>query len=174
MAQGIVHHVDDDRWFHGTEAFVDTNMRFAVELRDLLPGDAGFRPTFVGHILIEMLLDSFWIRDDDQSAQRYYDAIETVGYETVERCVQVITGKSIDGLPAVMRRFAEARFLYDYLDDDKLLFRLNQVMKRVRLAQLPVEVRDWIPEARKLVESRRTRLLESPGDRTPFPVFPSP
>ncbi len=42
-------------------------LRLAVELRDLLPDDAGFRPTFVGHILIEMLLDAFWIRDDPPS-----------------------------------------------------------------------------------------------------------
>ena len=51
-------------------------MQLAVELRELLPGDAGFRPTFVGHILIEMLLDAFWIRDDCAIAERYYTALE--------------------------------------------------------------------------------------------------
>lgn len=42
VAGGIVRHIEDDRWFHGTQAFAETNMQLAVELRDLLPGDAGY------------------------------------------------------------------------------------------------------------------------------------
>lgn len=174
VAHGILRHIEDDRWFHGTEAFVDTNMRLAIGLRELLPGDAGFRPTFVAHILIEMLLDSFWIRDDRGSAERYYAAIEMVGFETIQRCVNTITGKPTDRLSSVIERFVDARFLYDYLDHDKLLVRLNQVMNRVGLVPLPADVRDWLPEAKKLVESRRRRLLHAPDDRNPFPVIPSP
>ena len=173
VAHGIVRHIEDDRWFHATEAFVDTNMRLAIELRELLPGDAGFWPTFVAHILIEMYLDAFWIRDDRGNAERYYAAIEAVGFETIERCVNTITGKPTDRLSVAIERFVDARFLYDYLDHDKLLMRLNQVMNRVGLTPLPPEVRDWLPEAKKLVESRRRRLLHAPDDRFPFPLFPS-
>ena len=75
VAGGVIRHIEDDRWFHGTQAFIETNMLIAVQLRDLLPGDAGFRPTFVGHILIEMLLDAFWIRDDRSIADRYYHCL---------------------------------------------------------------------------------------------------
>jgi hypothetical protein len=173
VALGIVRHIEDDRWFHGTEAFVDTNMRLAIELRERLPGDTGFRPTFVAHILIEMFLDAFWIRDDRGNAERYYAAMEASSFETIQRCVNTITGKPTDRLSAVIERFVDARFLYDYLDHDKLLERLNQVMRRVGLAPLPPELRDWLPRAKKLVESRRHRLLQVPDDGVPFPVFPS-
>jgi hypothetical protein len=169
VAGGIIRHIEDDRWFHGTEAFVDTNMRLAIELREWLPGDAGFRPTFVGHILIEMLLDSFWIRDDRGIADRYYGAVDAVRFETIERCVNTITGKPTNRLPEVIKRFAESRFLYDYTDHDKLLVRLNQVLKRVGLTPLPDELRDWLPHAKKLVESRRRELLLPPSDHHPFP-----
>lgn len=174
VAQGILQHIEDDRWFHGTEAFVETNLQLAVELRDLLPGDAGFRPTFVAHILIEIFLDAFWIRDDRGSAERYYTAIEAVGYETIERCVNTITGRPTDRLSAVIERFVNARFLYDYLDHDKLLMRLNQVMSRVGLQTLPSEVRDWLPRAGNVVESRRRRLLDAPSGSNPFPIFQIP
>ncbi len=168
VACGVIRHIEDDRWFHGTQAFVETNMRLAVELRDLLPDDAGFRPTFVGHILIEMLLDAFWIRDDPAIGERYYQSIRAISATTIERCVNAITGKPTDQLAKVIERFTEVQFLYDYLDHDKLLFRLNQVMKRVGLTLLPVEVRDWLPDAEKLVESRRQRLLTPPDGSTPF------
>jgi hypothetical protein len=174
VARGVIRHIEDDRWFHGTQAFVETNMRLAVELRDLLPGDAGFRPTFVGHILIEMLLDAFWIRDDGAIAERYYTALKSIPAETIERCVNAITGKPTDQLSRVIERFLDAQFLYDYLDHDKLLVRLNQVMKRVGLLPLPAAVGDWLPEAGKMVESRRLRLLTPPDATNPFPTIPSP
>jgi hypothetical protein len=174
VAGGIIRHIEDDRWFHGTQAFVETNLRLAVELRRLLPGDAGFRPTFVGHILIEIFLDAFWIRDDRGNAENYYSAVASVCPRTVQRCVNAITGKPTDRLTAVIERFADLQFLYDYLDHDKLLMRLNQVMKRVRLTPLPVEVRQWLPEAQKLVESRRHRLLTPPDESAPFRTHPSP
>lgn len=168
VAVGVIRHIEDDRWFHGTQAFVETNMRLAVELRELLPDDVGFRPTFVGHILIEMLLDAFWIRDDPANGERYYESLRAISPTTIERCVNAITGKPTDQLAKVIERFTEVQFLYDYLDHDKLLFRLNQVMKRVGLTLLPVEVRDWLPDAEKLVESRRQRLLTPPDGSTPF------
>jgi hypothetical protein len=173
VAHGIIRHVEDDRWFHSTQAFVETNLRLAVELRQLLPGDAGFRPTFVGHILIEMLLDALWIRDDRRNAERYYAAAESIPPATIQRCVNAITGKPTSALTTVIERFVDTQFLYDYLDHDKLLMRLNQVMKRVGLTALPDEVRRWLPEAQKLVESRRHRLLTPPDATSPFPAIPS-
>ena len=159
VALGIIRHHQDDRWFHGTEAFVQTNFQFAMELRDLLPGDAGFRPTFVGHILIEMFLDGIAIRRQPDFAKRYYQAISDAGPSDIQRCVNRITGRPTDGLAPVLERFLETQFIYDYLDSDRLLFRLNQVMRRVRLEPLPSSLLGWLPEAEKVVESRRDELL---------------
>ncbi|MEM1070759.1 MAG: hypothetical protein AAGI63_17780 [Planctomycetota bacterium] len=173
VARGVVQHVEDDRWFHATRAFAEVNLQLAVQLRDLLPGDAGFRPTFVGHILVEMLLDSFWVRDDRNLCDQYYDAVATVPSEDVQRCVNVITGNPTDGLVAVMERFSEMQFLYDYTDRSRLLFRVNQVLRRVRLPPLPETLLEWLPDAEKLVESRRRELLAGPedGQSRPYP-FP--
>ncbi|TWU37302.1 hypothetical protein [Novipirellula artificiosorum] len=170
VALGIVRHVEDDTWFHETQAFAETNMTFAVQLRDQLPGDSGFRPTFVGHILVEMLLDALWIRDQRAMADRYYQMLSDVSSETVQSAVNEITGKPTEKLAPVIDRFVQIRFLYDYLDNEKLLYRLNQVMNRVRLAPLPDSLLDWFDKARHLVESRRTELLTPPIGPSPFPL----
>lgn len=169
VATGIIGHIDDDRWFHGTQAFVQTNMQFAVELRDLLPGDDGFRPTFVGHILIEMMLDALWIRDDVGLVDRYYATLAELPADTIQRCVNRVTGRPTDKLSGVIERFTQIRFLYDYLDDDRLLMRLNQVMNRVGLTELPEQVKHWLPRAMDVVESRRLELLSPPEAPFPFP-----
>ncbi|MGB7328573.1 MAG: hypothetical protein WBD31_27095 [Rubripirellula sp.] len=168
VAGGILRHIADDRWFHGTAAFVETNLRLAVELRDRLPGDTGFRPMFVGHILIEMLLDSYWLRDDPSLGQRYYDAVSAADAAVVQQSVVTITGKQVTGLSSVIQRFADMKFLYDYRDHTKLLMRINQVMARVGLSQLPDSLVEWLASADKLVESRRVQMLTPPDGTDPF------
>lgn len=172
VATGILHHIRDDRWFHTTAAFVETNLELAIGLRDQLPGDRGFRPMFVGHILIEVLLDSFWIRDRPELANRYYRLVDSASPDLIQRCVNEITGKPTDQLAETIRRYAKARFMYDYLDRRQLLFRLNQVMRRVGLAELPESILPWLHEASKLVESRRIRFLTQPDGTTSFPPIP--
>jgi hypothetical protein len=172
VATGILHHIRDDRWFHNTAAFVETNLQLAVGLRDRLPGDRGFRPMFVGHVVIEVLLDALWIRDRPDFAKKYYDLIDSVSPELIQRCVNEITGKPTDQLAATIRRYAEARFLYDYSDHTRLLMRLNQVMRRVGLDQLPDSVLPWLQEAHELVEFRRVRFLTQPDGSTNFPSLP--
>ncbi|PAY18521.1 hypothetical protein CKO51_16075 [Rhodopirellula sp. SM50] len=172
VATGILHHIRDDRWFHNTTVFVESNLQLAVGLRDLLPGDRGFRPMFVGHILIEILLDAFWIRDRPELIERYYQLVDDTSPELIQRCVNQITGKPTDRLAAAIRRYAEARFLYDYVDHRQLLMRLNQVMRRVGLVELPDSVLPWLQEASELVESRRVRFLTPPDGSTLFPPIP--
>lgn len=186
IALGIVQHHRDDEWFHSSRLFNETMLRFAIELRDQLPGDEGFRPSFVAHILVEILIDATLIAREPSLAERYYVAIESVSAEKVQRVVNRIARshgigssaarKSTEknaknnteqspshaaslGLAVVIKRFTDARFLYDYPDDDKLLFRLNQVMGRVGLPPLPVELLPWLAETRRVVDMQCDALL---------------
>ncbi len=56
--------------------------------------------------------------------------------------------------------FRRERILWDYREDGKLMVRLNQIMRRVRLELLPDELASVLPAARKLVAERKTLLLE--------------
>jgi hypothetical protein len=163
VATGMLAHIDDDQWFHTTEAFVELNLFLAMQLREQLPGDEGFRPMFVGHILIEVLLDALWIEDDRSHAEQYYESFESIDNHEFERAVNVITGKPTDQLANVIARYVEAKFLYDYSDPRTLLMRLNQVMSRVGLAKLPDSTLPWFEKAESQVRSRRKRLLTPPG-----------
>lgn len=169
VATGILNHIRDDRWFHQTRAFVESNLQLAVGLREHLPGDQGFRPMFVGHIIIEILLDALWIDESPEIGKAYYQLVREAPYEAIQDCVNRITGKPTDKLAPLIGRFVDAEFLYDYLDDASLLMRLNQVMKRVGLSEMPESVLPWVRDARDLVESRRVEFLTKPDGTSDFP-----
>ncbi|MFO0218962.1 MAG: hypothetical protein ACK54I_06085, partial [Planctomycetota bacterium] len=59
VARGVVQHHADDEWFHETPEFALLNLDFSIELRQEVRLDDSLRTRFVGHILIEMLLDDW-------------------------------------------------------------------------------------------------------------------
>jgi hypothetical protein len=162
VAAGILQHLEDDRWFHQTRVFAETTLQFSLQLRELLPVDEGFRPSFLGHIVVEILIDSSLMLKEPSLADRYYEALSGIAPEKVQQVVNRIARVSTDQLESWISRFLDVRFLYDYLDDDKLLFRLEQVMRRVGLPPLGEQLLEWLPTARAIVTDRCDLLLTSP------------
>jgi hypothetical protein len=163
VARGIVRHHDDDQWFHQTAAFAALSLRFTVELRDLLAPDEGFRPSFLGHILVELLLDAALIEQNPGDLDCYYETIAALDAEFVNQAVNRMATQPTEMLALLIGRFSTERFLYDYLDNEKLLYRLNAVMRRVCLSELPVEVVQLLPAARAAVRESQTELLAPPA-----------
>lgn len=159
VAKGIVQHHYDDDWFHQTRAFAELSLAFTLQVRDRLPNDDGFRPSFLGHILVELLLDSSLIEDSNAEIDKYYRCLAQLDPVAVATAVSRITGQEVDALGLVIPRFSAERFLCDYLDDGKLLTRLNHVMRRVKLPALPESLLEFFPEARIAVRDRRDELL---------------
>jgi hypothetical protein len=159
VARGIVQHCDDDAWFHATRAFAELSLELCRMLRERLPADDGFRPHFLGHILVEIMLDASLIAADPQRLEAYYAALDALDGPSVEEAVGRIGPRPATNLATFIDLFSRERFLWDYLDDAKLLFRLNQVMRRVTLPLLPLDLQATLAEARIVVDRRAHKLL---------------
>ncbi|MEX0825120.1 MAG: hypothetical protein WD119_03090 [Pirellulaceae bacterium] len=170
-AAGIIQHHADDAWFHSTRAFAETSLSFAIQLRERLPGDEGFRPSFLGHILVELLLDAELMRDHPKLADRYYQTLQEISPAVVQQTVNRIARRPTDRLAPLIPHFITERFLYDYADDDKLFYRLGQVLRRVRLPALPVSLVPWLGSARRQVRAIRTELLTPPANASSLPAY---
>jgi hypothetical protein len=161
VARGIVQHHADDGWFHQTAAFNELSLAFAVEVRDRLPGDEGFRPSFLGHILVELLLDAALAEEEPRRLDAYYAALGKLDPRMAQRAISRLATQPTDRIALLVPRFIEERFLYDYLEDGKLLTRLNHVMRRVGLPQLPLNFAEAFQAMRERVRQRKTDLLTS-------------
>jgi hypothetical protein len=159
VARGIVQHHRDDAWFHETAAFHELCWQFTVLVRQTVPDDEGFRPSFLGHILVEILLDAELIVRHPAQLERYYQVLESIDGLVVQAAVNRMAVRSTDRLAWLVPLFCRERFLWDYLDDGKLLVRLNQVMSRVRLPALPEVLLDVLPQSRAAVAARTDELL---------------
>jgi hypothetical protein len=162
LAAGIVQHHYDDGWFHQTRAFAELNLQLTAEVRQVLPRDDGFRPSFLGHVLVEILLDAALIAAAPDQLDAYYAALNNIDPRLVGDVVNQLATRPSDLWPVFIPHFCAERFLYDYLEDAKLLARLNRVMRRVQLQPLPEEFLTILPAARHAVARRRDELLTAP------------
>ena len=159
VARGVARHHADDAWFHETPAFFFLQAELTKSVRAVLPADDRHRPSFLGHILVELLLDAELIAENPQRLTEYYAAMDSLDPEAVAYAVGRITPRPPEGLARLIPRFSAERFLSDYSEDAKLWFRLNQVMRRVKLPELPREFLSVLPQARTRVREYRTQLL---------------
>lgn len=162
LARGVSRHHADDRWFHETAAFNQLSLDFARRLRDAFSDTSGMRPWFLGHVLVELLLDATLIAQAPARLDEYYQRIEAVDAAFVQQAITMMSGRPVGDLAWFIDRYREVRFLADYQDDQRLTFRLNQVMKRVRLPQLPADFAQLLPAMRASVDRGHQRLLTPP------------
>ncbi|HPM84872.1 MAG TPA: hypothetical protein PLF81_29410 [Candidatus Anammoximicrobium sp.] len=162
LAAGIVQHHHDDGWFHQTRAFAELSLQLTAAVRQVLPQDDGFRPSFLGHILVEILLDASLIAAAPAQLDAYYEALNRVDPQLIGDAINQVATRPSGLWPVFIPQFRAERFLYDYLEDAKLLARLNRVMRRVQLQPLPDEFLNILPAARQAVGQRREELLNAP------------
>ena len=163
LASGIVRHHQDDDWFHRTQAFTELSLQLTVRIRDWQSDDVSMRPLFLGHILVELLLDAWLIERDPERLDAYYDAFAEVEPGLVAAAITRMTGQPVELMAVFLPRFRHERFLYDYLDDARLLYRLNQVMRRVGLPILPADFVSLLPTARAEIAASASDLLDRDG-----------
>jgi len=160
LAGGILQHIRDDDRFHRSRAFAEISLRLTVLARDALSGETNFRPSFLGHLLLELLVDASLIAQWPGRLDRYYDVLESVDAGWVADMVGRMASRPATKLGPLISAFHRERVLSDYLEDGKLMARMNQVMRRVRLDPLPDALGCILPEARTLVSDRIDDLLE--------------
>lgn len=162
VARGVVQHHRDDAWFHQSPTFNVLCLKLTIIVRDALPPDQSLRPSFLGHILVEVLLDAELIARDRSQLDAYYEALDALDPELFAAALNRMTTKPAELIAPLIPRFSAERFLYDYLEDGKLLRRLNAVMRRVKLPELPDDFTAVLATARGLVVPQTDELLTPP------------
>ncbi len=159
VAAGAWQHLHDDGWFHSTRAFFEVSTTLAVRFRELLGPDDSHRTSFLGHIVTELLIDAELIERNPGQVERYYEVLRGIQPLAVQQAVNAMAKFPTDNLARLIPRFLDERFLPDYLSDQRLLHRLNQVMQRVKLPPIPAEAASVLKLARPLIRDRLCDLL---------------
>jgi len=159
IASGIKQHLDDDNWFHSTQGFLEVSTDLSILFRNIFANDEYARVGFLGHIVTELLLDGVLIQQNPSLIDQYYEAFNQIDPLEIEVATNRMATQKTDQLKLWLVQFHKEGFLRDYLIPQRMLVRLNQVMKRVKLQPLPEETISILKTGREIVENRITDLL---------------
>ena len=101
----------------------------------------------------------FWMNEIRKLWTAYYKAIASVDPAAVEEMINSFGAKQTELVRPFLDRYVDEQFLRDYADDAKLLWRLNRVLNRVRLDDLPDAATQQVGQAREIVRERCDELL---------------
>ncbi|QDU59069.1 hypothetical protein [Aeoliella mucimassa] len=170
LARGVAQHHDDDRWFHESRAFVELNLQFSQAIVEACDERTDLRAGFLAHIVVELLLDDVLVGAEPERLDHYYHFMSQLDSEWVAGEIARMAGKPVGRLAEFIEKYVELRFIADYAEDRLLLFRLNQVMSRVRLEGLPDCFAKLLPGFREQIAERAGELvLAPPAARTFWP-----
>lgn len=173
IAAGILQHLHDDHWFHRTVAFLEVTEDLTGRFRAALPPDEGHRPSFLGHIVTELLLDAVLIQQQGGAVlDEYYRALRQIDPLCIEGAVNRMARDSTSRLAPLIPLFIKENFLPDYLQAKTLWRRLNQVMSRVGLAPLPEGVLAVLEDGYEIVGRRASELLTDSVTETRLSLEP--
>lgn len=159
LAAGILQHLHDDDAFHGAASFIQISAQLAVLFRKSLPQDEGMRTGFLGHIVTELLLDGILAERFPDRLRAYYLALTQIDPQVVLSHVNEMARDPAQRLAEFIPLFHREQFLWDYGNANRLLHRLNQVLRRVKLPPLPAEFRQSLEAAKSIVNKEFERLL---------------
>lgn len=161
LGRGILQHHHDDGVFHTCETFVMLEAQAAAKFRKIMPDRYDHRPGFLGHIVVELLLDTVVEERHPGSLARYYKSLASLDADSLQEKINGMATQTSDKLSWFVQKFHEERFLEDYCSDEGLFFRLNQVMKRVKLEVLPKETLQLFHELRPVVRDNASGMLDA-------------
>jgi hypothetical protein len=159
VARGVMQHLNDDHWFHATRGFAEATSELTRLFREALGPEHPMNCGFLGHIVTELLLDWVLIERAPTQLVAYYDRLREVDATLVQSAVNQMSRGTTERLAPLISLFIKERFLEDYADDARLLWRLNMVMVRVKLAELPQSLCNALAAARNVVAARTADLL---------------
>lgn len=167
LARGVRAHLVADACFHQLPAFTAGRAALAPLAAGLAQEGARVRGFFLTHLLLEMLLDAELLAREPDLGAAFYEALARADREAAARAAASALGAPRD--PAAFargaERFVQARFLLDYVDDEALAARLEQVLGRARQT-LPraarVRLVAGLPAARAEVRALLPALVERP------------
>lgn len=130
LLNGWSRHLEVDRIFHGSAFFLHHQHQIKLLLKKEL-AHSPVKPFFLGHISLELLLDSILIADNLVSIKKLYEHLERISENEIILFLNLNNVADPDKFIRFYNKFLEAKYLYSYSEDHKITYALKRICMRL-------------------------------------------
>jgi len=131
---GLNRHFFADGIFHTSPTFHASTKRISTMLEEYFPDLEVKRKFFVGHILLELLLDKVLINLNPGILESYYGHFEALQpFRDIQRSIEIAVGHPVPNYETYLTKFLRKKWLYAYADAEHIAWILKRILRRVRI-----------------------------------------
>ena len=131
---GLYRHFFADGVFHLSPTFNAETKQISNMLVDYFPDLNVQRKFFIGHILLELLIDKILIDKNPGILESYYGHFESLQpFRDLRKASQLAVGHDLPNYEAYMHKFMRRKYLYHYADFEHIAWVLRRILRRVSI-----------------------------------------
>jgi len=154
FVQGIKRHHEVDKIFHNSPVFKMLNTAFKEALLNSALPQLHYRTYYLGHILVELLIDKQLIRGEKDLLNQFYTSLDEIDENTLHQYfIHINTVEKTSDFFSNFKRFRENRYLYYLNDNEKLIEALMRMYCRVNPATLTNSEKELLVNVTKVLEN---------------------
>lgn len=131
---GLYRHFFADGVFHLSPHFKEQTKRISNMLVEYFPDLDIQRKFFIGHILLELLIDKVLIDENPGILESYYGHFEGLQpFKELKKASELAVGHELPNYEAYMKKFMRRRYLYEYAKFEHIAWVLRRILRRVSI-----------------------------------------
>jgi hypothetical protein len=137
FVDGLARHFFVDRVFHSSVHFQAETQRISRELAQRFPQYDIQRKFFIGHILLELLLDKILIDSNPDLLEDFYAHFsQAEEYPLIQNATAEISGHDLPKYTSFLKKFHDHKYLRQYQKYEHISFVLNHILRRVKITKI--------------------------------------
>jgi hypothetical protein len=128
---GALRHLQTDHEFHNSDWFQIKRQEVKALLYKHNLNFSPFRPFFISHILVELILDRVILKKDIETAHHFYTDMDLINDEVIVSLLNKSNFAPAGEFISFFNRFRQHRYVFTYADNEKFIFSLNRIFSRV-------------------------------------------
>jgi hypothetical protein len=123
-------HLDVDRYFHTSQFFITHSSELRVLLTPAVAGSP-VKTFFLGHIALELLLDSLLITTGEVSTDDFYKHLSACDNDIIEQFLNFAGLADTDQFFRFYENFKRSRYLETYAETQQIAYALRRICMRI-------------------------------------------
>ncbi|MEO5909600.1 MAG: hypothetical protein ABIP95_01870 [Pelobium sp.] len=153
LLKGWRRHIEVDRLFHGSTFFLHHQHQIKLVIRETIAGSP-VKPFFLGHISLELMLDSLLITEGLIDPNQFYEIIEQVNEVDLKSFLLLNRIEDTDRFFHFFERFKKEKYLFSYSNPEKITYALKQICMRLWQDPFTVDQQDALTKSLLVYKGR--------------------
>lgn len=130
LLAGWRNHIEVDKYFHSSDFFIHHSQALKEEIKEVTVGSE-VRPSFLGHIALELILDHLLIQKNKIQVGNLYIALQEADKETIASFLLQCTEQESDRILNFIQNFNASKYLLSYQKMENIAYALNRICMRL-------------------------------------------